>query len=1136
MEVPIIPVTEAGTILENWLRSSRRKLVDFQKQLVLEAFKECPLPLFLKLSFDDACRWKSYTQLNETKVASSVKGIINDLFELVERRHGKVLVSHALAYLTASKNGLTEPELEDVLSLDDDVLNDVYQYWTPPVRRLPPLLWIRIRSDIEDYLIERGSDDVRVISWYHRQFVEVAAERYLGTKEVVIHSRLADFFLGTWSAGTAKPFITKDGQQLLKDRLVAKQPLIFDATNEMPIFNLRKLNELPHHLLHSNDLKRLKGEVLCNFEFLLAKLRATSLEAVLDDVSAALSLYPDDSDSLELEKALQLSSAALKSDNNQLAPQLLARLLSRSGREEFHGIQQLLLQAYSSTVPCLVPSHTCLTSPGGSLISSLKAPGESITNCCGFSCDGQTAYIVSTAKTMALHLVVVNLHSGKYLRRLTLPASLNLGLTWTVHGSNVKEDHLLLAGSENIFLFNVTAGQVVKKFAALAKESQYTPMPPVSFADSDMRIVAITDEDLKIWTVEDGQLEHQIDIGKIPTDEEYGSLGVVGYWVAFSVHGSKYFQVFNARTGVEVRKVEVFKPGDACSIAEVKITSREQVVVTSSERNNLLLYDLHAGSLIREISQFRINKGLLRLQLTTDGTKVLSVNDFEVLITDLDDGTIRKTLKSKSFGTFIIHLDFLTKDGKFAVSISHDELIRIYNLERAIAEDEDKPKDSSDSKAVASVDSITFLNSGNDDRHVIATALVNNSNQVLIWDTWRGKTVRALQVAQELPPSTLRMCDAYRAVGYIHDQTFLHFKVFDFKAGRIERCLKGRASKRTEAFGIVDEKRVIAFSRGRRNLKVWDIDKGTLVQQHKFGQQHRLEDMLISKNGKAVVCSQVSQIVTHTEETLPLISLNTETGDHKFLQVQKTQLLLWNASIADNGHYLVCLTKEFTPVLWNLRSGEVIHKLRVGEYHAATATAISTTGNVALTGHSDGDINVWDIQSGSVNFTFKCETVASIFVTQDGKIAFSNYRYSNSNIDAWDLKTGLRLATFTSDWKPERLAVSGNRLVVAKADGPELMTLRTHIPGCEEKLPEEMSPFEGCPVDGVLKATEESPQEEDDDDDDADDDQEVTDIQRTEFTKKAVHAKPNVIIGGGSTVFAAKNVFISEKVFRDNFT
>ena len=58
-------------------------------------------------------------------------------------KHGKVFVAHSLAYLTVSKGGLSESELDDVLSLDDEVLNSVYTFWEPPIRRIPPNMWTR---------------------------------------------------------------------------------------------------------------------------------------------------------------------------------------------------------------------------------------------------------------------------------------------------------------------------------------------------------------------------------------------------------------------------------------------------------------------------------------------------------------------------------------------------------------------------------------------------------------------------------------------------------------------------------------------------------------------------------------------------------------------------------------------------------------------------------------------------------------------------------------------------------------------------------------------------------------------------------------------------------------------------------
>ena len=190
---------------------------------------------------------------------------------------------------------------------------------------------------------------------------------------------------------------------------------------------------------------------------------------------------------------------------------------------------------------------------------------------------------------------------------------------------------------------------------------------------------------------------------------------------------------------------------------------------------------------------------------------------------------------------------------------------------------------------------------------------------------------------------------------------------------------------------------------------------------------------------------------------------------------------------------------------------------------------ISTVSNVVLTGESDGGINVWDITSGHVQYTFFCDDVDSLFITKDGRVAFSNYRSNNRNIDAWDLSNGSKLASFTSDWKPERIVICGNRLVVAKADKPELRSLRPHIPGYTEDVANEECHFMDSPLESQMQPHLDIASGEDNDEDE-DDDFDQTDIQKTVLTKKALYASPNFIIGGGSSVFASKNIFISGNV------
>lgn len=164
---------ELGLIaIQEMLSSISRCINAEQTEVVKKALKACNEALYVKLVFDQIRLWRSFTTgPTELSIKTTIYDMIGDTFFRVEMAHGKVLVGAAMAYVTASKNGLGETEVEDLISIDETVLNDIYQYHLPPVRRIPPLLWTRIRSEIPAYLSEREADGVTVVSWYHRQFI-----------------------------------------------------------------------------------------------------------------------------------------------------------------------------------------------------------------------------------------------------------------------------------------------------------------------------------------------------------------------------------------------------------------------------------------------------------------------------------------------------------------------------------------------------------------------------------------------------------------------------------------------------------------------------------------------------------------------------------------------------------------------------------------------------------------------------------------------------------------------------------------------------------------------------------------------------------------------------------------------------
>ena len=120
------------------------------------------------------------------------------------------------------------------------VLDDLYQYHLPPVRRIPPLLWTRLRSDLPGHLVDSEAGGLTVTNWNHRQFREAALARYLtqAKDQAYIHSLLADFFLGTYGGGNPKAFRYTEVQrhrfglktkEAEADRQVPEMPLAFKS-------------------------------------------------------------------------------------------------------------------------------------------------------------------------------------------------------------------------------------------------------------------------------------------------------------------------------------------------------------------------------------------------------------------------------------------------------------------------------------------------------------------------------------------------------------------------------------------------------------------------------------------------------------------------------------------------------------------------------------------------------------------------------------------------------------------------------------------------------------------------------------------------------------------------------------------
>ena len=321
IELTPMPKDEGGEVLDLWLSDAKRTLSENQRTELLDKYATNGLPLYLKFAFEEARLWHSYDEIKP--LATNVEGIIGELFERLseESNHGAMMVSRSLSYLAASRYGLTEDELLEVLSMDEEVKKDFKRRSpnSPPVDSLPVVVWSRLYFDLEPYLTERASADTALLSFYHRQLGEVAAQKYLsGDDKKNTHKHLADYF---------------DGQDYWHETPEQYRNRVGEFPKSARRSNRRKSVEFAFQLRQFSDYERLE-QLHTNLDFLESKTAAGLIFELAKDFTESLKIIPSER---PLRRIIRLLEEALRRDIHFIArhredyPQALFQCLWNSG-------------------------------------------------------------------------------------------------------------------------------------------------------------------------------------------------------------------------------------------------------------------------------------------------------------------------------------------------------------------------------------------------------------------------------------------------------------------------------------------------------------------------------------------------------------------------------------------------------------------------------------------------------------------------------------------------------------------------------------------------------------------------------------------------------------------------------------
>ena len=130
--VRVEPLQDAADLLLHLLKLQGRCATEEQTRRIVEAVNSSDhtqTPLLVTILAQWVSQWRSYDDLSRVTVPTSVRDVILGFFQRLEKAHGEKLVRAALSFITLAKQGVSETELQELLSLDDEVLADVYQWY-----------------------------------------------------------------------------------------------------------------------------------------------------------------------------------------------------------------------------------------------------------------------------------------------------------------------------------------------------------------------------------------------------------------------------------------------------------------------------------------------------------------------------------------------------------------------------------------------------------------------------------------------------------------------------------------------------------------------------------------------------------------------------------------------------------------------------------------------------------------------------------------------------------------------------------------------------------------------------------------------------------------------------------------------
>ena len=994
IDVGEIDTRDAVSYMTTWYQTTGIEPSENLNSRILRAVTKCPNYLYLKLLLHYSYQKESLKESAEhtlSRMPNSLKHVIEHYFLTMEKKHGKPVIQRIMGYLSASRFGLSERELEEVLTREH-ISGKVSS------TRIRSFHLSQILHDLSPLVSKVYFDGMLILTWRHLIIRYLAFDRYLSNREDAIklaHQSLAQYFAGKHTTGFS----------------------------EDPLVVIRRIHDLPHYLCKLGAIDSLKDLALCNFGFLQAQLKYTSIDYVLECFTGKH--CPMDQDLKMIVDALKMSSDALQVDPNQLAAQLIGRLTDLASSDH---IARLLNDARKSA-HALIPNTGCLNPPGTKLLhTSMELYGPTDLT------SDSTLGLSASKKIVALW----DVRSGKTIRTTTA-------------GSNVQDVRFC----RNNRLFVVNTGQELEIFETGTFKKIWDLECPgrvraITLAgDSKDVLIAACGCVVRSWNLRSGLMMCEI------TELEGMSVDKIAGWreyVACASSEGGFVRIYEVFSGTFVTHINAYEKNTADYVGDVFMSPFGEglVLTTSDTSHELRVFRLSNGEWLRNIGVDIVNP-----RLTSDGHYVLSTNSRnDISVWSLDTG-VKLTNVFRHPPTSII-TDIIANDLTVLVTLSDNGILRVWDLEKEETIQQGLSQDKNDN----CIRNIMFVKSKGEQRQAVSRSKV--SGDIVVWNLSNCKPVRVLKGTQA---DDILVVDETRAVL----RSMGKLALIDLEEGRLIKKLRvsfpnmrsrSRLERRASSLykrrnlslrllqrsgvntkprcaqfsdvAIVGQKYALMLSGKRDVVNLISLDDGQSVARLDSGHKDCIETVLVSENGKTLVCSyENSPAAVWDLDTRRIIG---------WLRVENTSPKLCQAAITRDGKYLVDAVKIndcMHVVVWNIDIAEVQCKipLKGAVVHGIAASSKSGILICSFKKEYRNTVMVYILRSGAQLFPLPCgmrQQINGIQLSLDGRRAMT-FISGDRTIRLWDTSRGVQIGSFTADHAVSDCALSddGNSIVLA---------------------------------------------------------------------------------------------------------